>query len=77
MNYEQIEEEVSRFLKKYWIRRGYTHLGKEKIADSRVVSLDIESSPIKDSDFLTNERILAIAIARRLSGDLCQLKALK
>ncbi|MGC9086998.1 MAG: hypothetical protein ACP5IT_12475 [Thermoproteota archaeon] len=70
MSYEQIEEEISYILKKYWKGRSYEHKGEKRTANPRVISLDLETSPIKDTDFLTNERILAIAVARRLSGSL-------
>jgi len=71
VSYERLEEEVSCLLRRYWTKRLYRDpQGRTRIAEPRVISLDIESAPFKDTDFLTNERILAIAIARRTSGRL-------
>ena len=70
MSYERLEVEISNVLRKYWTRRVYTDpQGQKRTAEPRVISLDIESAPLKDTDFLTNERILAIAIAKRVSGE--------
>jgi hypothetical protein len=77
MSYEEVEEKISLFLKKYWTKRSYKHQGKERTTNPRVISLDLESSPMKDTDFLTNERILAIAIAKRLSGDFASDKGVE
>lgn len=70
MSYEHVEEEVIKLLKKYWVRRIYVDpRGTERIAEPRVVSLDLETAPLKSTDFLSNERILAIAVAKRISGE--------
>lgn len=69
VSYEIIEKSLPLVLKREcWTRRTYFHCGEEKIAESRVISLDMETAPFRDIDFLTNERILAIAIARRMGG---------
>jgi len=69
VSYENLEKDIVRVLRKYWTKRVYKDpFGKERTAMPRVISLDMETAPLKDMDFLTNERILAIAIARRISG---------
>jgi DNA polymerase elongation subunit (family B) len=45
-------------------------VGRKKIAESRVISLDMETALFRERDFLTNERILAIAVARRIENKL-------
>lgn len=68
-SYEEIEGLLGSLLRGCWVRRSYLHRGEEKIAKPRVVSLDMETAPFKDTDFLTNERILTIGVARRVSGN--------
>jgi len=71
VSYEQIEEELAKVLRRFWIKREYVDpQGRRQTAEPRVVSLDMETSPLEEADHLTNERILTIAIAKRVSGEL-------
>lgn len=72
MCYELIEEVLGDLLRGYWIwaERKCVIKGGERTIRSGVVALDLESAPFKDNDLLTNERILAIAIAKRIGGEL-------
>jgi len=70
MSYEHLEESVFSILRRYWSRREYIDpQGKRRTAEPRVIFLDAETAPFEDSDILTNERILAIAVAKRVSGN--------
>ena len=53
MRYEELQLRLMRMLKPFW---------------SRVISLDIETH-VSNEQFLTNERILSISFARRISGN--------
>ena len=54
MNYEELQISQLNFLRRYW---------------DRVVAFDLETHRV-NKDFLTNERILAIGLARRVNGTL-------
>lgn len=69
MSYERFEEEIGRVLRKHWTKRDYIDpQGQKRTAEPRIISLDMETAPSR-GEFLTNERILAIAIAKRVSGE--------
>lgn len=61
MRYEEFQLRLMRMLKPFW---------------SRVISLDIETHVLNEQ-FLTNERILSISFARRISGNLMDAKGIE
>ena len=72
MSYETVESELFELLKNkgWWTKRRYVDpQGVERTAYPRVIFMDVESAPCKPEDFLTNERILAIGVARREYGE--------
>ncbi len=61
VKFEDFQLELLKFLKPFW---------------SRVISFDVETHVIGQG-YLTNERILAIGIARRTSGDFMKEKGIE
>ncbi len=61
MKYEELQFKLLQFLKPYW---------------NRVVTFDLETYVEKD-EFLSDERILSISFARRLSGDFLESEGIE
>ena len=61
MRYEEFQLRLMLMLKPFW---------------SRVISLDMETH-VSNEQFLTNERILSISFARRISGNLMDTKGIE
>jgi|FaiFalDrversion3_1042247.scaffolds.fasta_scaffold05735_1 DNA polymerase elongation subunit (family B) len=60
---EELNLSILRLLKNEWSR-------------GRVIALDIETSVVDPDNFLTNERILAISFARRVSGQFMESRGI-